>query len=155
MRKPLHFRYMGRLVTNQQKCHFSAVFASFLLAVWFCIHTHAQLRILKFQRVIPIIFLHIKNKYVKVKLEAGQLELRKIRHEAFESLWFSLLMAKYIIPKIANLWNNPSNLASLLVVEFMLVYVSFSHSYNINIKPNGMLKWSEDSRKMTFLLISY
>ena len=40
---------MGRLVTNQQKCHFSAVSALFLFAVWFCIYTHAQLRILKFQ----------------------------------------------------------------------------------------------------------
>ena len=28
---------------------FYSVFASFLLAVWFCIYTHAQLRILKFQ----------------------------------------------------------------------------------------------------------
>ena len=36
MRKPLLFRDMGRLVTNQLKCHFSAVFALFLLALWFC-----------------------------------------------------------------------------------------------------------------------
>ena len=49
VRKPLLFRDMGRLVTNQQKCHFPPVFASFLLVVWFCIYTHAQLRILKFQ----------------------------------------------------------------------------------------------------------
>ena len=52
VRKPILFQYKGRLVTNQQKCHFqafSSVPASFLLAVWFCIYTHAQLRIPKFQ----------------------------------------------------------------------------------------------------------
>ena len=32
-----------------KKCHFSAVFALFLHAVWLCIYTHAQLKILKFQ----------------------------------------------------------------------------------------------------------
>ena len=41
------FYYNGSLVTNQQKYNFSAVFASFLFAVWFCIY--AQLIILKFQ----------------------------------------------------------------------------------------------------------
>ena len=41
------FRYMGRLVTNQQKLF--SISSSFLLAVWFCIYTHPQLRILKFQ----------------------------------------------------------------------------------------------------------
>ena len=39
-------------MTNQQKCHFSAVFASFLIAVWFCIYSHAQLSILKFQESV-------------------------------------------------------------------------------------------------------
>ena len=45
LRKPMLLQYKGSLVTNQQKYPFSAVFASFLLAVWFCIYTHAQLRI--------------------------------------------------------------------------------------------------------------
>ena len=45
----LLFRYMGRLVTNQQKYNFSLFSATFLLAVWFCIYMHVQLRILKFQ----------------------------------------------------------------------------------------------------------
>ena len=31
------------------KMSFFCCFASFLLAVWFCIYTHAQLRVLKFQ----------------------------------------------------------------------------------------------------------
>ena len=48
VRKPLFFRCIGELMTNQWKCHFSPVFTSFLLAVWFCTYTHAQLRILKF-----------------------------------------------------------------------------------------------------------
>ena len=41
--------YKGRLVTIQQKCHLFVFFASFFLAVYFCIYTHTQLRILKFQ----------------------------------------------------------------------------------------------------------
>ena len=35
VRKPFLFRYMGRLVTNQQKCHFSHGSASFFFAVCF------------------------------------------------------------------------------------------------------------------------
>ena len=49
VRKPLLFRYMGRLVTNQQKCHFSAS-ASFLLAV--LVYTHAKLSCIKKQRFV-------------------------------------------------------------------------------------------------------
>ena len=42
--KAMLFRYIGRLVTSQQKCHFYSLFASFLLVIWFCIYTHAQLK---------------------------------------------------------------------------------------------------------------
>ena len=38
-----------KLVTNSTKMSFFFVSDSFLLAIWFCIYTHAQLRILKFQ----------------------------------------------------------------------------------------------------------
>ena len=40
---------------NQRKCNFSAVLASFLLAVWFCIYTQAQLRILKSKRSVVLL----------------------------------------------------------------------------------------------------
>ena len=36
-------------MTSQQKCHFFMPLPSFLFLVWFCIYTHVQLRILKFQ----------------------------------------------------------------------------------------------------------
>ena len=44
----LYFSGTWIMMTNQQR-HFSPVFALFLLAIWFCNYTHAQLWILKFQ----------------------------------------------------------------------------------------------------------
>ena len=49
-------RYKGRLVTSQQKISFFSVFASFLIAVWFFICMHVQLRILKF-----LVSVHLKS----------------------------------------------------------------------------------------------
>ena len=48
VRKPMLFYSKGSLVTNQQNVIF-LLSRFILLAVWFCVYTHAQLRILKFQ----------------------------------------------------------------------------------------------------------
>ena len=48
VRKSLLFRYMGRLVTYQQKCHFSLSPLHFCLLFGFVFIHNAQLRILKF-----------------------------------------------------------------------------------------------------------
>ena len=55
-RQTYAFRYIGRLVTSQQNViSLSSLFASFLVAIWFCIYMYAQLKSWNFR------ILFIKN----------------------------------------------------------------------------------------------